>query len=282
MRKWLLLLLVLLPFLIAGTTGQQFMRLLKSRGGCGGVSDCVAEWSFESGALGTDNHPVNSNDLTTQEGTPSADGTNYKEQSYSLYVNGAESLERSDANLSSDFPGKNGTGNDTFSIAFWFRHTSGDVVAYDAMVTKHDTNLSSYGVYLYDQGSEDVRFALIIGYNNGDSFTKVQHASDLAGSTWYFGCATYNNTSTDTNTFPYQLMVRNTSCSVVGSDVSADITLDSGGINIETADFAVGAGGGGGDDFTGNIDRLMVFGNDKILTTTECTNLCNATSVCYD
>ena len=108
MRRRLSIILVLVCSSLAGAVND--------------FSDAVSWWNFESDY--TDELAAG-NDLTTY-GSPSTSNAAAKVGTYSLYVldsGGTDAVYRTDTNLSSGFPGKNGTANEEITVCWWFRPT---------------------------------------------------------------------------------------------------------------------------------------------------------------
>ena len=154
----------------------------------------VALWTFEEGSGTTPyvDHSANSNTLngnivrnTTSyhEGTTSNHNTSL---SYSLY--------RTDATLSADFPGKDGTTNRTFSFAAWVRPTT--LYDYNYVMAKWSTsNGRQYNIIVYDVTGTQ-RFRAVTGYNSGANAEGVDHLTVAVGTNkWYHVTMTYDSST---------------------------------------------------------------------------------------
>lgn len=230
---------------------------------------CIALYKMESGALTADSK--GSNTLTALN-TPADDTTNYKEGSCACLFTRADldALSRTDANLTSGFPLKNGTSNKTISICFWVRIVT--LPGSNTMhwwATKYDSgtaNKRSFGVAVQDISGVKT-FDLVLGYNSGISYEDKPHGTTPVATTWYHITATYQDSDKS-----YSFRIRDTNGDVVGTDLEGTATLDANGLSLTTAPFAIGCGySNGGETSFANatIDELVIF--DDIITADEAT-----------
>jgi len=217
--------------------------------------DVVALYRFEAGALTTDSS--GKGNTLTSSGSPESDTTNYKEGSAAvrLVYGDADRFHRDDVDLSSDFPLKNGTSNNVFSIVAWIRPTTINSSYTHCIAAKWDSYNGRRTFHFSVEGSSG-KLRINLGYNNGSSSTAFLHNSVLITDTWYHVTLAYRNSDKT-----YALRVRDASGNVVGSDVEG--TWDNN-INIEDAPFTIGVFNYNGtyystSRFDGQLDELVVF-----------------------
>jgi len=221
-------------------------------------ANCVALYNLENGALTTDSKGTNT--LTDDTGL-SADTVNYKQGAASVDMTGTANdwLYCTDANLDSGFPAKSGESNAVFSVCFWVMFSS-ETPSYQYIVTKYNssTDARSWACVLTNQD----KFNLAIGYNNGDDSNFYSHLSAIDTGIWYHVGMTWNNT-----TKAYLIRVwDDTAGDYHGSDFSG---TGSNQMSIDSAPLVLGDRGQMDDayDLRGNLDEVVIF-ND-VLTTTE-------------
>ncbi|KKN77700.1 hypothetical protein LCGC14_0358260 [marine sediment metagenome] len=177
-------------------------------------------------------------------------------------------FQKSDANLTATFPGKNATSNRTFSIAGWFQPHNIASASFGSAVSKWDStgNKRSWMVGWNDTGTE--RFSTFIGYNAGAS-TEIFANTLVATITfqWYFVVYTYDGGTKD-----WRIWVRD-------DDASTDYDATGTGsevMNIEDADFIVFSRDTDHNaNFIGLIDELSVW--SRVLSLEECIALAGGT-----
>lgn len=154
-----------------------------------GDGDVVALYRLEDGALETDSK--GSNDLTGVN-TPQASTVTFKEGAASLVAapGDAEYLRIDDTDMSADYPLKDGSANDTFSILFWFRP---------------DDQATRYGLFSkYEFGSDlrsiscevDDGIRINLGHTGGTDQERVIDFADVPALTddvWYHFKFTYDD-----------------------------------------------------------------------------------------
>lgn len=258
--------------------GDLTIMIAKKKGGCTGWNcnfatddDLVALYTFENNTTkGEDTKGTD--DLTEMnDGSHSiALSETNMEGTYSASVNAGykHGFYRTDANLSSDFPGKSGAGCvKTFSACYWLYSdmpSSGD---YDLHVGKYvpASGDRSWRLWLYYTGSPAIRkIGLTIAY--ADTGESVYHASDLSASTWYFICGTYDNADKS-----YAIRIRDTEGSAVGSDATGTLTLDENKMVCGDYEFWINNGSVDAMAYriTGYYDEVSIW--KKVLSSAEIT-----------
>jgi hypothetical protein len=159
--------------------------------------DCVALWRFESGKLTSDS--IGTNTLTNQAVT--TESQDYKEGSASARFRSPAGVWEdrnwfsiADANLSTRFPGKNGTSNKRFSICFWAKFASIPDSANDLMlVTKANWEIgrASYAVTCAPGGN----IRLSVGNGTSGIGDYLDHASAVSPGRWYHIAVTFDDGS---------------------------------------------------------------------------------------
>jgi len=216
-----------------------------------GDSDVVALYNFESGALTTDSK--GDNDLTAYN-TPTADTTNYKQgsASASFDTDNDEYFAIDDSDLSSDFPLKDGSTNDTFSVLFWFRMPGTLQSGTQGLVCKYDFDAGDYRSFFITVYNND-GMRVGIGYNSGASYEYMYNSGDvgLTASRWSHCKVTYDD--------------RDWTLRVWDDHGDTELFSDSGtttnAVTILDKDWTVGRRSDSAYDvmFDGNIDELIFF-----------------------
>lgn len=172
-----------------------------------GASGLIAHWRFESGANFLNDETANNNDWTDY-GSITANGTYYKEGSYSaeLAQSSPDYAQITDNSLSSTFPWKNNVSDGTHTVTMWVRLTSqNDEVMYifgKDQSTDHGPRIST----AYGGGGNDHYFELLIPTVN-ESITlnsKTITSENWTVDTWYFVAWTWDDTSQDVNWYIYE------------------------------------------------------------------------------
>jgi hypothetical protein len=211
------------------------------------LDNLVSRYNFESGAFAADS--VGTNTLTNSGA--SEDTTNFKEGSCSAaFVSGdPDSMYRTDANLSSDFPWKGGTAT-KFGYCFWYLPGSSQ----SGVILAKSTSGTDVDFFAQDSGTY-IRFGVGISttHNYADSNT-ITHD----GATWYF--VSFFHDPSDKS---WKIRILNEDGSVHYNN-SGTFFNDSQGTG---EDFYIGNWSNGGDPSTMSIDKLMIFGD--VLTNDE-------------
>ncbi len=227
-----------------------------------GDGNCVGLWTFDDAWNGSDAQDTsgNSNDLSNTSCT--RDTTNVKEGTASCNKPaGAARLERADADLSSNFPGKNGQGNTTWSFVGWVYWPGAFLGSGDQFVlaSKYYTGKRQYNFHIENDAGTH-RVILTIGYNNGISYERVINYTGLtfAADQWYHCAFTYNGSSKAAH-----IRVWDETNTTVHDDTATGAQTIS---DAEDQPFRIGGNGWLSTD-EGVIDEAVMF-ND-ILTSTE-------------
>ena len=231
-------------------------------------ANCVGAWTFEDSespdwmADRTANGNNLANNLTEQN------KVTYKEGAASLYGNTYLRYQKiTDASLSANFPGKNGTGNNVFSFCCWVYPTD-ELRDYNFLASKwHATNaVKSYNVGINANGAND-NVGLWIGYNGGASEEQIYHTGVvIASSKWYHVGVTY-----DGSTRAYRIRVWDDT----GSSVTESTGTGAQTMNIEDEEFRLDNLGSSSWGLVGYLDECVMF-ND-VLTSDEIDEIRNGT-----
>jgi hypothetical protein len=223
-------------------------------------------YRFEAAGLTTDSKGTNT---LTNNGTASANELSFKEGLSAVDLNGSSQyFSRTDANLSSGFPGKSGETNVTFSLAAWIRaDTLASGTDYCLMSKFNYTdNKRSYHMSIRQSTGTDHHIMGQIGHTSGTAGEAIAHGTTLSVDTWYFVVLSYTD-----STKAWAIRVRDQYGAVVGNDETGTVANN---ISVTDAPFAIGAffdGASPDQFFPGIIDGAMVW--SKALSATEVTNL---------
>ncbi len=236
-----------------------------------GDPNCVAVYRFEDGALTTD-----SQDAQTLSNTGvTADTINYQEglAAADFELDDHDHFSRADADLSADFPTKNGTTNYTFSITCWIRPESGTPQWRRTIAAKEDNYQSVRGWKLF-LGSLTNEVVLTVQVDPLGS-CQVSWPSDAVPEVdhWYFIGATC--TVTGGNVVGTMHVWDLEAAQNLGGYADRTFTGSAGVPCLNNRPFTIGAetaqgyGGGGGFDyfFDGRIDELTLW--NRVLTFDE-------------
>jgi len=226
----------------AGTYNSTFWDKLNSNN-FADEADCVSVYDLESGALNQDTKGANH--LTAGSGVVVADTSDYKSKlAAGTFSNDALGLL--DANLSSDFPFKNGNANKDFSFTVWVKSTSGSGNQY---FLRKD---GSFWVYWY--GSRNPYFEFRLFYTTS-SYTAYTKGKAIALNKWYHLSFSYNGTTGACLVRIY--------CPDDDHDVQYSAwTHSTGTIRDTTEPFVFGGyyqGSSFVGDFNGNFDELTIW-----------------------
>lgn len=230
-----------------------------------GDSNCVALYRMESGALETDSKGTNT---LTNLNSVGEDTTNQKEGSCcaDFEASSTESLYIPDANLSLDFPFKNGSSNLNISICLYFRAESSVSLAH--LVSKYysSATYNSFTLALSDAS----KVYVIGGYNAGASQESGTQSNSTTDGTWYHVGSTINGTTGD-----YKVRIRNAATGELFQEVTG--TFVYAPLSAEKAAFQISgyAGASAYSRFDGLMDEVVIF-ND-ILTSDEIDQIYNGT-----
>ena len=241
--------------------------------GANDLSDAVAHWTLESGAMGTDVSD-GGNNLTVNNVTADGDVGDFKEDSYSgIFGSGTGSrMYLADASLDAGFPWSSGE-SATGSVCFWFKPNNSE------LPTNGETN-GLFAKYAFTTPDTDKRTMLIAfkqvdaeaghdrivftnGYDDDDpggAGETYAHASDLSGSTWYHIGFSYNATNK-----AYKLTIHDES-SQVGTDLDSTSAHD---MSLTDSPLEIGGYDNGSSALfaDGHIDDIIVW--DRALTLDE-------------
>ena len=189
-----------------------------------------------------------------------ADLIDYKQGASSADFTPNGYMYRTDANLSADFPLKNGDANKKISVCCWFRMENPPSATPRDLFAKYhsgdDTRSILAQVYNLSGTTHYVR--VYVGHSGGTSGQNKVLTHDLDGSVWYHLAVTYDDATKN-------LVIRlyDTDDSTVYSD-SWTMTNN---INVEDAEWTIGNKGDHTEPFDGLIDEMVVF-ND-VLSSSE-------------
>jgi len=187
--------------------------------------NCVALWRFEAGKLTLDSiktnklKDVNSVDVNTVD---------YKEGAAAAQLDWADGEYFSiiDANLSSGFPFKNGTGNSKISLCFWVKFDT--MTPWPCVFSKNLNAKYGFGI---SKTSLD-KLEMFVGYNSGTNAEIFVHDATLLPDRWYHVGATFDNSSKS-----YRIRIWDaTAHAILGTDKTGtavhSVVNDSGEVQI--------------------------------------------------
>ena len=261
------------PANVAGVVEPASVAGVESAYGCTGYNcgfaedpNCKALWRFDDDALTTDSVGTNTftNDGVDEELVDYREGDGCGEW---VAIN-TDYMYRTDANWVG--PWKSDDAVKTGSVCAWVKFASRpDVEDLFGIFTKYNNTAGkrSFAATLEHYSSGIMYAKLILGYNNGDSFEAIYHASNLSLDTWYHITWTYQNSDK-----AYAIRVRDVDGNVVGTDKTGTATLDANKLNVEDVQVEIGSVIGATVwCFDGLIDELAVF--DDIITADEATQI---------
>jgi hypothetical protein len=149
-----------------------------------GDPNCKALWKFDNNA----NDSKGGNDLTAVN-SPSYDSGDKKEGTHSidLEASSVQYLYRADADLDAGFPGKSGTGEQSFSICVWVNLEQ--VSGTRGIVEKLDIGSGHRTFALY---MVNATLRLYIGYNSGANYSYMDFDTGLSAGVWYHIAVVYD------------------------------------------------------------------------------------------
>jgi len=227
--------------------------------------NAVALWRFEADKLTTDSRGTNAlvNFKVLEEAASFKEGEGSARFSLNTdYWNDDWVLRIADANLSDNFPLKNGTKNKRFSVSFWVRFMpvppAGNICP---MITKWLPNSAlSFAVFCQNAGS-GARMQLHIGNGTGVTYDTLEHESALVSNRWYHVTATFDD-ATHTGTLR---VWDDTANAILGTDAKK---TNFSPIFVGGADVVVGGQHSPAyQTLNGLLDEMVVF-ND-VLTPQE-------------
>lgn len=204
---------------------------------------------------------ANGNDLIVYNITQDTMEDHFKEGSAGAYSNGAtlRMLYNSEGTLSSNFPGKSGTTNRTFSVCAWVRPSS-VTASYSYIASKWYAGgwARCWSVLLVKDGV-NCRPEISIGYSGGSMVESFMDANTaLVPFTWYHIGATYDGT-----TKAWRIRVwKETGPTLTESHGTGAQTM-----NVESSYFSIFGRQDGTSCLNGYLDEVVVF-ND-VLTAAE-------------
>jgi hypothetical protein len=222
-------------------------------------ASCQAWWRCEDGALGTDSsgkgNTLTETDVASsaacQEGSASCDfsGTN-------------DEMSRADADLTANFPFKNGTTNKTVTVCFWF---IADALpgsgSYRGLWGKYITTTGKRSINIGIKGKSSTQVIVFtLAPDPAVAGTEKEHGSDLATGTWYHVGVTYDNSGRS-----YRIRIwDDTAGAILGSDATGTFAADPA---VTDAQLEIANYNGGGLGLDGRMDDIVVF--NRALGTNE-------------
>jgi len=210
-----------------------------------GDANCVGVWDMESSALLVDTLGIQGN--LTDNNTVTNDTTNQKVGTGcgDFEKDNSETLSRTDANLTADFPGKSSTGASSVSVVFWVKFES--LATARSIVGKY---VNSSGQRSWNCKLGGASSVLIFQKWTGATSEEVVFGTVFGTGKWYHCGVTFNNSD---------LSVR---LRIWDDNASALLAADATGtlstaLTLGTAPFSIG---GGDSSYTdGLLDEVAVF-----------------------
>lgn len=230
--------------------------------------DAVSYWDLEeSSGTRYDGNDTNNNDLT--DNNTVSQSSDQKEGTYSASFDATntEYLDRSDTNLSSDFPCKGGSSNGKFTICFWFKLPN--ITGYKVLVSKYDDGSDGRSFLLQDAGGN---LQFFIGKSTSPFYELVDSDTAVYANIWYHAEVTYDSSD---KSYQFRIWSDNTSSYFKDSSGNSTNTL-----TIKSGDFALGCAftsGVAGSLLTGLLDEVVIF--NKVLNTNQLTAIKNGTYI---
>jgi hypothetical protein len=221
-----------------------------------GDANCVALYRMENGALTTDSKGSNT---LTDVNSVTSDTTNYKEGSGSAEFTKAnnEYMYRTDTNLDTGFPLKNGDTAKVISLCYWIRaKAAANFTTYNTL-GKGTTNKLSLRIRLYGTGTNVARLDVLCGYNSGNSEETISHGSTLTcnAATWY-----HVGLVVDGVNKTIFIRISDNAGAKVGTNIDTSITNE---INVEDGEWCIGTSYGSTASSDALLDEVVVF-KDKL------------------
>jgi hypothetical protein len=213
-----------------------------------GDANCVALWKYDNAA--TDSK--GGNDLTPVN-TPTYDSGDKKEGTHStdLEHDSTQYFTITDGDLDAGFPGKSGTGEQSFSICCWVKPESIPSGVWHAPVCKSNvaSDIMSYAIVLQNDG----KINLFIGYNGGADFDYLPFDTALSTGIWYHVAVTYDSSD---NGMKIRIWDDN-----AGSLLDSNKTdTAAGDMSPDSAPLEIGRwDGSDARTFDGKIDEVVIF-----------------------
>ena len=235
--------------------GQSYFATVAGGNDFSSDPNCVALWSLEDGVLTTDS--IGSNTLTNNGVT--SDTSNYQEGAAAgdFVRSSSDYLYRADTNLSGDFPGKSGSGNDTFSFCAWFRCTSLPTGSeLQSIVSKYEWAGDERGFYVSIGVNESTTTVCVsLAYDGGASRDKYWFDTAIVANRWYHVGVVVDGSNVKIRIWD------DTAGALLGGDEEVQSQLHD--MYCPNAQFRIGAvqHSTWPDHFNGQIDEVVLFGD---------------------
>ncbi len=229
--------------------------------------NCVAVWNLEPGLLTIDSRGTNK--LTNYNGVAS-DTTSFKQGTGCADFNDYNWLTINDANLTPNFPFKDGTSNDRISVTGWVKldslPTDHGPYGYKVIYAKDSATWPDFiegfaitvGQFYYPS-TNDYRSSFAIMVSHAGSYKQYWLPNEVVTGRWYHLAVTFTNAGK-----AYHIRVWDAQAGALLGDTTG-VTDDYATFNKLPA--RLGAIASGTKAFNGRMDEMVVF-ND-ILTNTE-------------
>jgi hypothetical protein len=229
-----------------------------------GNPNVVAYWDFGHATDPYGDRTGNGNDLYRQ-GYVDVETTDKKEGDAcgDWEIADGDDLYILDADLSADFPGKNGTTNNVFSVTGWFKLESVGAQAIVASKYGGGAGTRSWAIGVNSSNY----FAYYWGYNSGNSvysYTESDHA--IQAGEWWFFKVVYDDPSNVCSSHVYD---------ADGDKWWDESNTPANALNIEAEEFFIGRLQDSGNYFDGLIDDLCIF--DRVVDNTDANSIAAGT-----
>jgi hypothetical protein len=221
------------------------------------VPDCKALWRLEPGALTVDSISTN----TLSNTSVLEDTTNFREGTGAALfdASAARYLEISDANLSADFPLKNGDTVKRGTWCFWFRPTS--TGGYQDLVAKFDWDASKRSLATYLNGT-----SFYVQWGTGATYQEFS-CGTVANNKWYHVGISFDGVGKVLQVYVYN--------ATDGTVTYSSVLYPTNSIGVYDCEFAIGrVYPNTTNRFVGQIDEVAVF--NRFLQTREIDTIRNA------
>ncbi len=224
----------------------------------------VAYYRFEGlGNIGIDSSG-NGNTLTNSGAGVYSD-LKWEGDYSALFTSTGQYLYRTDANLTSDFPGKSSNNNLAFSCCAWFACSSQPATMHICGKYNTATSARTWRLTVYSNGV----VAFQIGINGGANYDIAYHATSIQTYTAYIAFISLGSDGRS-----YRIRLYDANGDPLGTDVTGQFNA---AMSPDDAEFRIGYQADGSAQFFGVIDFVKIF--DEALTPAQMDTVVGYSSV---